>query len=101
MIITRWQAKILPTVEQIKLLLINEGLEPSEESLAPTHKIQEHRHSFCEIRVVASGELQFNIAGNKFILRAGDRLEIPANTKHSHSTLGSENCICICANRAI
>ena len=101
MIVTRWQAPLTPTKQQIQLIMAGEGLEPYEEIYNPQTKVKEHRHPFCEVRVIAAGEMLFNISGNQFILRPGDRVEIPANTKHSHSAQGSEPCICICAHRAI
>lgn len=99
MIITKWQAPIVPTKEQAKIILEAEGLEPFEERFEPQLKVKEHRHPFCEVRMVISGELLFSVAGNQFLLRAGDRIEIPANTRHSHSN--QEDCLCICAHRAI
>lgn len=101
MIITRWQAPIFPNKEQIKQILESEGLETLEEVYQPNTKVLDHRHPFAEVRIVVSGELIFNISGNQFVLRAGDRLEIPANTKHSHVAQGSQACVCICAQRAI
>jgi len=101
MLINRWLAPLTPTKEQIKMLLETEGLEPYEEDYEPSIKINEHRHPFGEVRVVAQGELLFNIAGNQFLLRAGDRVEIPANTKHSHVNNGQGTCICICAQRPL
>lgn len=101
MIITRWQAPITPSKAQIQMILEDEGLEPGEEVYEPRAKVTEHRHPFCEVRIVAEGELLFNISGNQFLLRPGDRVEIPANTKHSHMAQGDQPCICICAQRAI
>lgn len=100
MIVTRWQAPLTPTPAQIHLLLEGEGLEPFEEVYEPKMKVQEHRHPFCEVRIVAEGELLFNISGNQFLLRPGDRVEIPSNTKHSHMAQGTSPCVCICAHRA-
>lgn len=101
MIITRWQAPIIPTKEQVYVILESEGLEPYEETYEPQMKVPDHRHPFAEIRMIISGEMIFNITGNQFILRAGDRVEIPANTKHSHAVQGTQNCVCVCAQRAI
>lgn len=100
MLITRWQAPLTPTKDQVAMLMQTEGLEPFEEDYAPQIKISEHRHPFAEVRVVVSGELLFNIAGNQFLLRAGDRVEIPANTKHWHVNNSQDLCVCICAHRA-
>jgi quercetin dioxygenase-like cupin family protein len=99
MIITRWQAELTPSKELLKMLLQSEGLEAYEETYAPQTKINEHKHPFGEIRIVYQGELLFNIAGNQFLLRPGDKVEIPSNTKHWHVSQGSEDCVCICAQK--
>ena len=101
MIITRWQAPLTPSKELIKMMFENEGLEPLDEVYEPKVKISEHRHPFHEVRVVIAGELLFNIAGNQFLLRAGDRVEVPSNTKHSHTAQGTENCVCVYALRPV
>jgi mannose-6-phosphate isomerase-like protein (cupin superfamily) len=101
MLIIRWQAPITPSKEQLKMMMESEGLEPFEEEFASQVKITEHRHPFGEVRTVAEGELLFNIAGNQFLLREGDRVEIPSNTKHWHVNNGNKPCVCICAHRTI
>lgn len=101
MLITRWQAPQRPTKSQIHMILEDEGLEPFEESYEPKSKVIDHRHPFCEVRIVAEGEMLFNISGTQFLLRAGDRVEIPGNTRHSHATQGDSACVCLCARRAI
>lgn len=76
-----------------------EGLSAAQEVLPPKTVIPDHRHPFDEIRVVTSGALFMNISGNQILLRAGDRIDIPANTRHSFSAEGDETCTCIVANR--
>lgn len=99
MLVTRWQAPLRPTREQIHMILQDEGLETFEETYDPKGRVLEHRHPFAEVRIVASGELLFNISGNQFLLRSGDRVEIPANTKHSHIAQGDQPCLCVCAQK--
>ena len=99
MLVTRWQAPLLPSVEQIKMIFEAEGFEPFEETFAPQTKIGDHRHPFDEIRMVVSGALLLDVAGNKLLLRAGDRIQIPSNTRHSYAVEGSDECICVCASR--
>ncbi|MNJ92470.1 Acireductone dioxygenase [compost metagenome] len=101
MIITRWQAPVVPSKVQINMILESEGLEPFEEVYEPQKKVAEHRQPFAEVRIIAEGEMLFNISGNQFVLRPGDRLEIPGNTKHSFSVQGTTPCLCICGLRAI
>lgn len=99
MIMTRWQASMTPTADQIRLILAQEGLDPFEEVFAADMKIPDHRHPFAEVRVVLSGELLTNVAGNQVLLRPGDRVEIPSNTRHSYAVQGRESCICLCAQK--
>ncbi|MBT4761251.1 MAG: cupin domain-containing protein [Bdellovibrionaceae bacterium] len=99
MIVSRWQAQIIPNKTQIKLMFEAEGLTPFTETLNAHIKIPDHRHAFDEVRMVVEGELLLNVAGNKLLLRAGDKIIIPSNTKHSKEVNTDENCICICANR--
>lgn len=101
MIVTKWQAPLVPSKQQAALILENEGLEPFEEIYEPSAKVKEHRHPFYEIRIIVEGELLFSVSGNQFLLRPGDRIEIPANTRHSHVAQGNQTCVCICGSRAI
>lgn len=100
MIILRWQAKLVPNKEQIIDIFKTEGLDPLEEILNPSNKIKDHRHPFDEVRMIVSGALFMNISGTQILLRAGDRIEIPANTKHSKQVDGNEDCICVVAQKA-
>lgn len=99
MIITRWQAPLVPSREQLHMILESEGLEPFDENYESQMKVSDHRHPFAEVRIIVSGEMLFNISGNQFLLRPGDRLEIPANTKHTHTA--QSPVVCVCAQRAI
>lgn len=101
MIITRWQAPVIPNKEQVRLILESENLEPYEEIYQANEKVPEHRHPFAEVRVIIAGEMIFNISGNQFILHPGDRVEIPANTRHSHTAHAANSCLCVCAQRAV
>ncbi|MEY4615602.1 MAG: hypothetical protein RJB66_562 [Pseudomonadota bacterium] len=89
MLVFRWQAGTPPTADQIKMILIGEGLEPKEEVFLRAEKQIEKKHPFGEVRFVAEGELLLNVAGTQLLLRTGDRIEIPANTKHSYSAQAS------------
>ncbi len=99
MIVTRWQAQVVPDIQQTRMIFEAEGLEPNEESFPPSTVLPDHRHPFDEVRMVISGSLFLNINGNQLLLRPGDRIEIPANTKHSKSVEGNESCICVVAHR--
>jgi quercetin dioxygenase-like cupin family protein len=99
MIVTRWQASVLPTAEQVKMIFEAEGLEPQEEVFPQATVLTDHRHPFDEVRMVVAGALFLNVSGNQVLLRPGDRIEIPANTRHSKSVEGSEPCVSVFARR--
>src|ERR1700761_7725656 len=100
MLVSRWQAPILPTRPQMFLMLESEGLEPQEDVITNTKPMADQRHPFDEVRIVVSGQLLLDIAGNRLLLRAGDRILIPANTRHSKQADGGDPCVCIYAMKA-
>lgn len=100
MIVSRWSAPTAPTEKQVYILFELEGLESSKEVFQKNQKVSEHRHPLTEIRYIIEGQLLFNISGTQVLLRAGDRVEIPANTKHSFSTVDSDVTVSICAYRS-
>lgn len=81
------------------MLLTNEGLTPELENLPAHSSIKDHRHPFDEIRIILEGNLIVDINGNQLLLRPGDRIDIPANTKHSKMVHGGGACISIVAKR--
>ena len=99
MIVTRWQAPVVPDKDQIIMMFEAEGLTPYTESYEPDSEIGAHRHPFDEVRIVVKGSLVMDVAGNKLLLRSGDRILIPSNTKHSHKSGSDETCICMCAKK--
>lgn len=100
MIVSRWQASMPPTVENLKLIYRLEGLTPKEETFPASKSVNEHRHPFDEIRTVVSGELMVNVSGNKLLLRAGDRIVIPANTRHSYEVQSDDtDCVSFFSER--
>lgn len=88
MLVFRWQAANPPNADQIRMILNGEGLEPKEEIINKAERHIEKKHPFGEVRFVVEGELLLNVAGTQLLLRAGDRIEIPANTKHSYAASG-------------
>ena len=99
MIVTRWQASVLPTAEQVKMIFQSEGLNPQEDILPLQGRPRDHRYPFDEVRMVLSGTLLLNVAGNQVLLRAGDRVTIPSNTRHSKTAGGQDICVCLVASK--
>ena len=100
MIVNRWQAPILPTEKQILMIFEREGLKPIEETYHPGEEIKSHLHPFDEVRMLVKGSLLIDIAGNRLLLREGDKIVIPSNTRHSKKVQGNKPCVCICSYKA-
>ena len=101
MLVFRWQAPVVPDKEQLKSMFEAEGLETVEEVFQPDTSVDWHRHPFDEVRTVVEGEILFDIAGNQLLLRPGDKIVIPSNTKHCFRIQGENRCICLVATKAI
>ena len=100
MLITRWQAPILPQLEQIKKIYELEALQPEVLHLQANDTLPEQRHPFDEVLMVAEGELLVSITDNQFLLRAGDRIHIPSNTRCVLKPgTGSPKCVCVRASK--
>lgn len=83
MIIRRWQAPVTPDLKQIKQMFFLEGLKPQEEVLEEGQTTTERKFPFAEVRIIVEGEIILDIVGNKVLLKEGDRVMIPSNTKHT------------------
>jgi quercetin dioxygenase-like cupin family protein len=99
--ITRWRADRKPTREEIEALFKDEGLEFVVEEIPEGSEVKDHKHPFDEVRIIISGAMRFNVAGNEFILREGDRLELPSNTRHRTKVDTGGNCTTIYAHRVL
>jgi quercetin dioxygenase-like cupin family protein len=86
-------APIVADKSQVQSMYSVEGLVPIEEVIPAEGVVPTHFHAFDEVRTVVEGEMIVDVAGNKMLLRPGDRIIIPANTKHSYKAQGSAPCV--------
>ncbi len=64
-------------------------------SSAPGDRFGEHEHAYTKILYCVDGAIDFTLAdGTLLALSAGDRLTLPAGTRHS-ALVGTEGCACI------
>lgn len=91
MIIHRWLAPQMLTQELAKTWLQGEKAEAESFCWTSQNQWKEHRHEWTEILVVIRGEMVVNVSGNQVLLRSGDRIDIPANTRHQYRIL-TETC---------
>lgn len=73
-----------------------EGLEPSSWSNGPNDRYGAHEHGYDKVIVVASGSIAFGLPGlgPSVALAAGDRLELPAGTRHD-AVVGPDGVTCL------
>lgn len=95
--IDRWTAELNPNFEIIENLFATEGLEFKEVKVASGARISNQRAPMTEVIQLISGELIFNLSGTQFALRAGDRIEMGANTIYSYSNLKQDDSLFLTA----
>lgn len=88
-----------PSQETVETIFQDEGLDFIVESSDPNTQVPEHKHPFDEVRVVIRGAMRYNVAGNEFILKEGDRLELPSNTRHWTKVEPLSECVSVYAFR--
>jgi chorismate synthase len=73
-----------------------EGLAPSTWSNGPGDRYGAHDHGYDKVIVVASGSIAFGLPGVRRTvdLAAGDRLELPAATRHD-AVVGPSGVTCL------
>lgn len=76
--------------------LAREGLSASEWGNAPSDTYAEHRHAYDKVLVARSGSITFHLSelGLDIELRAGERLQLPAQTLHG-ATVGPQGVLCL------
>ncbi len=69
--------------EKIIEILIEEGFDrPFRWNDAPETFYSWHIHRDMEVRWIYDGEMIIGTDEGEFVLKAGDRIDIPANTRH-------------------
>ncbi len=72
-----------------------EGLDPSPWSNGPGDRYGAHDHGYDKVIVVERGSITFGLPdlGGAIALAAGDRLELPADTRHD-AVVGGAGVVC-------
>ncbi len=76
--------------------LAAEGLRPGSWANGPGDTYVAHAHSYDKVLVCAAGSIVFGLAqhGEQVALRIGDRLDLPAGTRHD-AIVGPEGVTCL------
>lgn len=53
-----------------------------------------HRHPYEELRIMLKGKMKINTKNNSYLLKAGDRLNVPAGEMHEAYILENSEYIC-------
>jgi quercetin dioxygenase-like cupin family protein len=88
--VIRWIGAKRPSLEELQAMLRNEGLESEVYSDPPGMKYGRHKHPFDDFVVIVSGRMRIATDTHEWILKPGDRLDLPSNTSHSAEMLGKE-----------
>jgi quercetin dioxygenase-like cupin family protein len=88
--VVRWNKPRKPTLEDLKRLLEAEGLEVELYSDLPGTKYGRHKHPFDDFVVIVSGKMKIITDSHEWLMKPGDRLDLPKNTSHSAEIIGKE-----------
>jgi quercetin dioxygenase-like cupin family protein len=79
----------------IEETLRSEAREVYGWSNGPGDRYAEHTHPYHKLLYCTRGSIEFALAdGRRLPLNAGDRMLLPAGTRHS-AVVGSEGCACV------
>jgi quercetin dioxygenase-like cupin family protein len=76
--------------------LRSEGLQPGSWSNGPGDRYAAHDHAYDKVLVVAAGSIRFGLPdrGEAVDLGVGDRLDLPAGTRHD-AMVGPSGVTCL------
>ncbi len=94
--LTRWPHAELPNDELLEAVVRREGMEPQWWSNGPGELYPSHEHDYHKVLFVAEGSITFVLGhtGERLILQAGDRLDLPGGWPHA-AIVGGEGVRCV------
>ena len=95
-LVTLWAGSAPPTESTLMSLCAEQGLSPYQWSNGPNDVYSAHKHSYEKVIYVLRGSITFGLPeeGRSILLKAGDRLDLPANTVHD-AVVGPQGVICL------
>jgi len=98
--VTPWAGSASPNQSTLWRLMADEGLRPYSWSNGPHDVYSAHSHSYDKVIYVVQGSIIFGLPQleQKLTLRAGDRLDLPANIVHD-ATVGPQGVVCLEAHK--
>ena len=86
----RWNKNKKPDAASLRDQLQAEGYDVTEWTDAAGTVHPPHSHTEDQTHWIISGKLEFTVDGQLYVLCAGDRDFLPANTEHAAFVPGSE-----------
>ena len=98
--VTPWAGSAHPAQSTLSQLMTDEGLSPYSWSNGPHDTYSAHSHSYDKVIYVVQGSITFGLPEleQKLTLKAGDRLDLPANVVHD-ALVGPQGVVCLEAHR--
>lgn len=92
----RWQGGQHPTMSNITRKMQAEGLRPYMWSNMPNHRYAIRTHGYDKILYVLEGTVEITLpdSNERLLMRAGDRLDIPAGVRHG-TIVGKSGAKCV------
>ena len=81
--VQRWAGNEAPSPKALRQTLADEGYSVFEWTDAPGTTYEPHTHDNDQSHWIISGALQLTVAGETYILQAGDRDFLSAQTTHA------------------
>jgi len=99
-LVTPWADSVPPTQSGLRQLMTGEGLTPYSWSNGPFYVYAAHSHTYNKVIYVVQGSITFGLPeiGKQLILKAGDRLDLPAGVVHD-AHVGAEGVVCLEAHK--
>ncbi len=95
-LLTPWPGSESPTESLLLKLMMDEGLNPYSWSNGAHELYFAHSHGYNKVIYVVRGAITFGLpqSGQKFHLKAGDRLDLPAGIPHD-AQVGASGVTCL------
>ena len=88
--VIRWTRTKKPSLEELQEMLKAQGLASELYSDRAGTKYGKHKHDFDDFIVIVSGKMKLATDEHEWILKPGDRLDLPANTFHRAEMIGKD-----------
>jgi quercetin dioxygenase-like cupin family protein len=94
--VTRWHGGEHPSFSSITRQMKKEGLRPYMWVNMPNHRYGVRTHGYDKVLYVIEGTLEITLPDNnqRVILKAGDRVDVPAGVRHG-TIVGTGGAKCV------